>query len=700
MRDVPILRHFNLDKRHSLFVLAWLLTLVPWSDGSYAATATATAAKAKPEAGREVAPGVREAHLVLPGGKALPGTGLAFSPAQPESDGLGPVSVNGAQDWATLLSDDFESGFPGAWSLEYPGTGPYWDDWTCWSGSSSSHSVGCAVGGAGAITCTQSYPANMNTWMTYGPGSLADPDILAGVLECSLNLNSELDYDHFYILVSIDGVNYNGYMYSGPVVQTVSLDLANVPTVGNVLGLSQVWVGFVFQSDDSVGYANGAQIDDVVLAVDMAAGNQAPQVAVTAPNGGEVLSAGSVQAITYTATDPDSGPNALTVSLDYSTNSGSTWSVIATGQANSGTYNWTVPNLTSSTVRVRVRAYDGADEANDTSNANFSIVQNQLPIVAVTSPNGGETLTAGSTTAITYTASDTDAGPNALSISFDYSTNGGGNWTTIATGQANTGTYPWSVPDVATSIGLVRVRASDGAGETPDVSNAVFSIVQNTNALALGTASGTSGTSVTVALSLVNEDLVKGIQADITFDGTKAYFAGIATAARTAGMIASGEQVAENRARIILYYDTASQLAAGTGDVAELTFTLQGPGGSTILTLTDMELSGTTGGALPVTGANGQINVAAPLAVPSLQITALKNPGRERTLQILVRVDYGSGSAPTVTAGGSTIAMTALGQAVYLGSYSATQAAASVTISASDTNSQGLGTAQTTVSFQ
>ena len=100
-----------------------------------------------------------------------------------------------------------------------------------------------------------------------------------------------------------------------------------------------------------------------------------------------------------------------------------------------------------------------------------------------------------------------------------------------------------------------------------------------------------------------------------------------------------------------------------------------------------------------MTGTNGQLTVQAPEEIPSLQITVLKNPGRTRTLQILVSVASGSGTAPTVAAGGSTIAMTSLGQAVYLGSYSATLAATSVTISASDTNIQGLGTAQATVSF-
>jgi Cohesin domain len=595
MRDFPLLRCFAFRTHRDLAITLGLLAVICWSSGPVLAAALPE----EPVLGRQIASGVWEASLVLsqsPGSLAAPGSDPVFSVERAGLNPLKPVSVTGAQEWITLLGDDFESGFPGSWELQYPGTGPYWDDWTCWS-NSLSHSVGCAAGGTGAITCAGSYPASMDSRMIAGPGSLADPGIVSGVLECFLNLNSEPSNDSFYIMVSIDNSTFHGYGYSGPVLQTVSLDLAAVPVLGSILGESQVWIAFIFQSNATVSALNGAQIDDVVLAVDMAT-NLAPVVTVTAPNGGETLSAGAMAAVTYSATDSDADDSALAMSFDYSTNSGSSWTAIASGQLNTGTYNWTIPNLASSSVRVRVRAYDGVDESNDTSNANFSIVQNE-------------------------------------------------------------------------------------------------------NVLTLGDASGPSGTSVTVALDLANQDAVKGIQADITFDGTKAYFSGIAASARATGMVVQGEQISENLARIILYYDSVTQLAIGSGEVAEVTFTLQGPGGgSTELALGDMVLSGVSGGSLPVTGTDGQLTVENPEAIPNLQITALKNPGRARTMQILVRIANGSGAAPTVNAGGSSVSMTALGQAVYLGSYSATQTATSVTISASDTNVLGLGTAQTTVSFQ
>jgi hypothetical protein len=615
-----------------------------------------------------------------------------------------PVDRTNSRDWFAVMGDDFESGFPGSqWTLQHPGSGPDWGSWTCWS-SSGTRSAGCAAGGSGAISCGQNYPDQMESWMTAGPFNLSDPTITAGVLQCMLNLNCEVEWDSFFMLVSIDGSSFNGVQYWGSGTQLVQLDLANVYNLGNVLGYSQVWVRFAFVSDGSINLANGAQIDDVLLAVEMPAANQTPVVSLTSPDGGETWAAGSTQAITYTASDPDSGPSALSIALDYSTNSGGTWTAIATGLSNTGSFSWTLPDLASTTARVRVTASDGAAEVSDTSSANFTIQQappNQAPVVTLTSPDGGEAWTAGSTQAITYTATDPDSGPSALTISLDYSTNSGGTWTSIATGQANTGSYSWTVPAVTTTTARVRVTASDGADQTSDSSGANFSIAQNTNALALGNAAGPSGTGVTVTLSLENEDLVKGIQADITFDAARASFAGVAGTARTAGMIVEGEQIAAGQARIILYYDSASQLAPGSGEVATLTFNLTGSaGGSTALTLAEMILSGTEGNALAVTGTNGTLSVEAPQAVPGLQVAILNNPGRVRSLQIMVLVTNGSGNAPTVTAGGSTVTMSQVEPFVFAGTFSASESATSVEVSASDTNVQGTGTAQATVSFQ
>ena len=109
-----------------------------------------------------------------------------------------------------------------------------------------------------------------------------------------------------------------------------------------------------------------------------------PLVALTAPDGGESWVAGSMQAITWTATD-DAGVE--TVDLDYSLGGAAgPWLTIAHGLANSGSHPWTVPSAVSDSVLVRVTAVDAAqNSASDLSDSVFSI---GTPYVAVAGPAG------------------------------------------------------------------------------------------------------------------------------------------------------------------------------------------------------------------------------------------------------------------------------------------------------------------------
>ncbi len=642
---------------------------------------------------------VREAHLVDPAGKT-PG----HSGVRDELGTVDPVSQPGQKAWTSLLDDDFESGFPGAtWSVRADGTDAVWEDWTCWS-TSGTHSVGCAVSGSAAITCGQDYPSGMQSWMTAGPFDLSDASYLDAVFEFYLNLNTEpnsgSEYrDYLFVGASIDGTNYNGFNYAGTLLQTLQLDLTAVPVEGNLLGEAQVWVALVFVSDASTNLAGGAQIDDAVLAVDQTV-NQVPVVTVTDPVGGESLTIGSSYRISYTAVDPDAGPSSLGVSIDYSTNSGSIWTPIVSGQPNEGTYDWMVPDEATTTGRIRVRATDGADEGEGVSSSDFSIISNVEPTVTLLSPNGGESLAANATTTVTWTATDPDAAPRELQISLEYTTDDGANWFPIDSGLANTGSLAWTAPEVTTTQAKLRISAWDGSATAVDESDAVFSIALAYSDLTLGDASGPSGTTVTVALALDNVADVGGLQADLFFDGSKAFLTGFEAVGRASGMAAEARQTGENQARILLYYDSDDQLATGSGDVAELEFTLQGPGGgTTTLQLSDVVLSDAVGIALPVTLTDGELSVEQPQDAPVLQISVLKNPARPRTMQILVRVANGSGDAPTVTAGGANLSLTSLGQAVYRGEYSAADNAATVTIAASDTNIRGIGNAQITVAL-
>lgn len=105
---------------------------------------------------------------------------------------------------------------------------------------------------------------------------------------------------------------------------------------------------------------------------------------------------------------------------------------------------------------------------------------NQNPIVAVTKPNGGETLLGGLPFNIEWTASDPDGDNTIDHFSILLSTNGGASFNTTITNvvAGNLRTFTWNVPNgLITATARVRVIAFDTAGGTgQDDSNANFSI--------------------------------------------------------------------------------------------------------------------------------------------------------------------------------------------------------------------------------
>lgn len=216
------------------------------------------------------------------------------------------------------------------------------------------------------------------------------------------------------------------------------------------------------------------QASDVSNAVFIIRDVSAPSVTVNSPNGTEVWAAASQHNITWTATD---NLAVSSITLEYSTNSGGAYTTIATGEANDGTYLWTLPNTVSSQALVRAKAFDAVgNQGSDVSNAVFTIADIIAPTVTLLQPNGGEAWAVGESHPITWTATDNVA---VSSITLEYSINGGGNYTLIASGEANDGVYDWVVPNIWTFYGVVRVTAKDTA--TPqnsglDVSNSVFTI--------------------------------------------------------------------------------------------------------------------------------------------------------------------------------------------------------------------------------
>jgi hypothetical protein len=192
---------------------------------------------------------------------------------------------------------------------------------------------------------------------------------------------------------------------------------------------------------------------------------------VTAPNGGETLKQGSTYGIKWTSVDVSTK-----IRIRFSANNGTDWDIIGEGINNTGSWNWTVPNNVSTSYGlIRINAINVSGEPFDVSDGTFSInsTGNASVGVNVTSPNGGESLTGGKTHTVKWQSVGT-----VDHVDIHYSTDGGSNYTPVATGLSDSGSYNWTIPNTATSKGKILVRVfGEDSSSISDTSNSNFSVV-------------------------------------------------------------------------------------------------------------------------------------------------------------------------------------------------------------------------------
>jgi YD repeat-containing protein len=185
---------------------------------------------------------------------------------------------------------------------------------------------------------------------------------------------------------------------------------------------------------------------------------------VLSPNGGETLVTDTLHKITWSSTG-----NVGDVKIEYSTDNGYTWTGISEATENDGFFNWTVPGITSATCLIRLS--DSSGECADISDNVFSILPYTTPTITVVSPNGGESLVAGSFFNITWAYNG-----EIRYVKIEYSTDGGNNWLDVAPYTPNEGRYEWQVPDTQSDNCLIRVTNTNPELNASDVGDAPFSI--------------------------------------------------------------------------------------------------------------------------------------------------------------------------------------------------------------------------------
>jgi len=158
----------------------------------------------------------------------------------------------------------------------------------------------------------------------------------------------------------------------------------------------------------------------------------------------------------------------------------------------------------------------------DTFTNSGSAADQIAPSVTVLYPNGGETVAAGSPANVTWNATDN---VGVTSVDVAYSLDNGANWSPIAAGVPNSGSYPWAVPNSTSSIALARVKAYDGAGNSTAIASASDFIIADQTAPSVtvvspnGGESWASGSAETITWSAGDNIGVSSVDVDYSLHG-------------------------------------------------------------------------------------------------------------------------------------------------------------------------------------
>ncbi len=139
-----------------------------------------------------------------------------------------------------LVSDGFEGAFPGPWTV----LGGPWGDTR-----------------DSAYAGTWSAEASAGSWMMQGPFDLSDANSALFSFRYRTRQEGRLEY-----LVSIDGVSFHGYKAEDESGgwRYASIDLKEVPVLGDVTGEPKVWIAFAIPGDGDA-HSKGAFVDEVLL---------------------------------------------------------------------------------------------------------------------------------------------------------------------------------------------------------------------------------------------------------------------------------------------------------------------------------------------------------------------------------------------------------------------------------------------------
>jgi hypothetical protein len=287
-------------------------------------------------------------------------------------------------------------------------------------------------------------------------------------------------------------------------------------------------------------------------------------ITVTSPNGAETWYAGSHHNITWTSSGFTGN-----VKIELSIDSGANWStVVAASTANTGTYDWTVPTLTTlpqANCRIRISNASGGTPL-DISNANFSIAQAQIP--KVTKPNGAELWVANVAQQITW------QGFLSANVRIRYRIQDSDPWTDIVTSTTNDGLYEWTVPAQFTETAKIRISDPADIAEA-DESDAYFTIAALAK-LYVPDASGEPGTTGNVVYLWCNNQVnIRGVFFDLVDDPNHLTGERVSAVGRASGFTVSYRETG-GLVRVAMVHMSGQVIPTGNGAIAQINYSTSG----------------------------------------------------------------------------------------------------------------------------
>ncbi len=272
----------------------------------------------------------------------------------------------------------------------------------------------------------------------------------------------------------------------------------NTTTVGELLPNQARTLKFRLTVRDNRAGGGGVMHPDTTLNISVV--NSGGAFAVTAPNTAVTWAGGSSQTVTWNVSGTTgSGINTANVKISLSTDGGYTYpTVLLASTPNDGSQTITVPNIATTTARIKVEAVGNIFF--DISNVNFTITQSVGLTTITTSAVSPLTYCAGASVNVSFT---TDAAANSGNIFTAQLSNAGGSFsnpTNIGTlNSTAAGTIACVIP-AGTSAGngyRIRVVSSNPAVTGSD-NGSNITISTNPTPSISGTLSFCQGSSTTL----------------------------------------------------------------------------------------------------------------------------------------------------------------------------------------------------------